>query len=91
MLYYQAYSGFIVVCVRPVAMELDNVRMLELGEILKDELDLLLLRLEVLPLGELYFIPHHLDALLGVHRQVGAVDARHISLFYLHDTKKPHC
>ena len=64
-------------------MELDDVRMFQLGQVFEHLLNLLLLCLEVLPLWELHLIPHHLDAFLRVHRQVRAVNARHISLLHL--------
>lgn len=82
--------GLVVVSVGPEPVELDDVRMYELREVLEDELDLLLLRLEVLALRELHLVPHHLHALLRVHGEVRAVDSRHISLVHLqtpHETR----
>lgn len=69
--------------VRPISVELDYVGVLQLREVLKDELNLLLLGLEVLPLGELDLVPNDLDALFGVHCEVSAVDPWHILLLDL--------
>lgn len=77
------YPGLIIVRIRPVAMELDDVRVLQPGEVVEHHLYLVLLRLEVLPLGELHLVPDHLHALLRVHGEVRAVDAGHIALFHL--------
>lgn len=81
-------ARLVVMRVRPVPVELDDVRVLQLRQILKHLLDLLLLRLEVPPLAELHLVPHHLHALLRVHGQVGAVDSRDISLLDLRENKK---
>lgn len=78
-----SHPRLIVMRIGPVPMKFDYVRMLELCEALEDDLDLLLLRLKVLAFGELHLIPHHLDTLLGVHGQVGAIDARHVALLHL--------
>lgn len=77
------HSGLVVVRVGPVAVELDDVGVLEAREVVEYELDLILLRLEVLALGKLYLVPHHLDALLGVHGEVRAVDTRYVTLLHL--------
>lgn len=81
-------ARLVVVRVRPVAVELDNVRVLQLRQVLKHLLDLLLLRLEVSPLAELHLVPHHLHALLCVHGQMGTVDSRHIALLHLGVSKR---
>lgn len=76
-------ARFVVVRVRPVAVELDDVRVFQLCQVLKHLLDLLLLRFEVPPLAELHLVPNHFHALFRVHRQMGTVDPRDISLFDL--------
>lgn len=78
--------GLVIVSVGPEPVELDDVWMHKLREVLEDELDLLLLRLEVLAFRELHLVPHHLHALLRVHGEVRTVDPRHISLVHLHTT-----
>lgn len=70
-------------CVGPISMELDDVGVLQPGEVIEDHLYLVLLSFEVLALGELDLVPHHFDTFLGVHREIGAVDAWHIALFHL--------
>lgn len=71
----------------PVAVELDDVRVLEPRKVVEHHLYLVLLGLEVLPLGELHLVPDHLHALLRVHGEVRAVDAGHIALFHLQSRK----
>lgn len=81
--YKVSYPWFIVVCVSPIPMELDDIGVFQLCQILEHQLDLLLLSLEVLPLRELHFVPNDLNALFGVHCEICAVDARHIPLLNL--------
>lgn len=64
-------------------MELDDVGMFELGQVFENELDLVLLGFEVLPLRELDLVPHHFDTLFGVHCQVSTIDPRNIPLLHL--------
>lgn len=75
--------------VGPVPMELDDVRVFEPGEVVEHHLYLILLGFEVLPLGELHLVPDDLDAFLGVHRQVCAVDPGDITLFHLESQYLP--
>lgn len=42
-----------------------------------------LLQFEVFPLRKHDFVPYHLHALLGVHCQVGVVNARDVALIHL--------
>lgn len=77
------YPRFVVVCVRPVSVEFDDVGMFQPGEVVEHRLYFVLLRLEVLALGELNLIPHNFDTLLGVHGEVGAIDAGDIALLHL--------
>lgn len=74
--------------VGPVPMEFNDIGMIQLREVLKHHLDLLLLVLEVLSLGELDLVPYYLHALFHVHCQEGAVDARHVTLLNLFDKPK---
>lgn len=77
------YTWFVVVRVRPVPVEVNDVRMLELRETFEHLPDLVLLCLVVLAFGELHFVPHHLHAFFRVHGQVRAVDSWNISLLHL--------
>lgn len=77
------YTRFVIVCVRPVPVEVDDVGMLELREALEHLSDLVLLSLVVLPFRELHLVPHHLHALFRVHGQVRAVDPGHVPLLHL--------
>lgn len=54
-------------------------------------MDFLLLRFEILAFAKLYLVPNNFDTFLGVHRQMGAVDAGYIALLHLgtwNDKKK---
>lgn len=83
MISIATYPRLIVVCVGPVPVEFDDVGVLQPGEIVEHHLYLVLLGFEVLALGELHLVPDHLHTLLGVHREVRAVDAGHIALLNL--------
>lgn len=72
-------------CVRPIAMELYDVWMLQSREVIEYQLYLVFFSLEVFPLRELHLVPHNLDTLLGVHGEVCAVDTGDITLFHLED------
>lgn len=88
IIHYSNYTWFVIVRVRPIPMEVDDVGMLELSETFEHLSDLVLLGLVVFALRELHLVPHHLHAFLGVHGQVRAVDSGNISLLYLRDKKK---
>lgn len=77
------YPRLVVVGIGPVPMEFDNVWVLELREILKNELNFFLLVLKVFTFGKLNLVPNDFDSFFCIHGQVGAVDSRHISLFHL--------
>lgn len=69
--------------IQPVLMQLDNVRVVHQGQLLKHGLDLLLVGRKGLPVGEVQLIPHHLHPLLRVHGQEGALDPWHVPLVHL--------
>lgn len=76
----------VIVSIRPISMELNDIGMVQLRQVLEHRLDFLLLVFEVFPLGKLDLVPDYLHALFRVHRQEGAVDSRHIALFHLKNT-----
>ena len=61
-------------------MKLDNVWVVDECQGLKDVLHVLLLSAEPLGRGELGLVPDDLDALLGVHGQVGLVNPGDIAV-----------
>lgn len=82
------HSRLVVVCIGPIPMEFDNIWMLELCEIFKNELYFFLLVLKIFTFRKLDFVPNDFDSLFCIHSQIGAVDSRHISLFHLKQKEK---
>ena len=69
--------------VDPVAVEVDDVGVVDQRQRVEHVVELVLLRLELARGGELHLVPHHLDALLGVHREEGGVDAGNVAVLNL--------
>lgn len=67
----------------PIPVKLDNIGVLQPRQVIKDHLNLVLLCLEVLSLGELNLVPDDLYALLCVHGKVCHVDAGDVTLLDL--------
>lgn len=78
-----SYPGLIIVCVRPISVELDDVGVLQPCEVIKHHLYFVFLCLKVLALRELYFVPYDLDTLFRVHSEIRTVNAWDITLFHL--------
>lgn len=88
-IYVKTHPRPIIVGIRPISMELNDIGMVQLRQVLEHRLDFLLLVFEVFPLGKLDLVPDYLHALFRIHRQEGAVDSRHIALFHLKNRTTP--
>lgn len=79
----KTHPRFVVMCVCPVPVKFDDVRMFEPCEVVEHHLYLVFLSLEVFSFRELDFVPDNLDPFLCVHSEVRTIDTWDISLFDL--------